>query len=105
MLKTTKICIVLAALVLSACSNDNDKFIGTWQDTQESDTKFTISKAENGLVLQAYGESTTVAVIVNGDNLKVENTEFTYEPQKKSLTLPGLFNSKVEFIKLGDATK
>ena len=93
--------LMLVGISLTACGNSADKnFIGTWQDASDASATFVISKSDKGLVLQTTGESATIAVEANGNNLNVDGTNFTFDEQKQELSAPGLFDSKIVFKKV-----
>ncbi len=93
-------------LVFAAGCSDNPakKFVGTWQDVTESSSSFVIVQTEQGLSLQAPGES-SIAVTVNGDTLSVGDTTLTLDKQKELLSMPGLFNNRIEFKKVSGVQK
>lgn len=98
--------LMLVGVSLIACGNSADKnFIGTWQDTNDANATFVISKSDKGLVLQTTGESATLAVEANGTSLNVDGTNFTFDEQKQELSAPGLFDSKIVFNKVAGEQK
>lgn len=98
--------LMLLGISLTACGNNADKnFIGTWQDASDANATFVISKSDKGLVLQTTGESATLAVEANGNNLNVDGTSFTFDEQKQELLSPGLFDSKIVFKKVAGEQK
>lgn len=88
-------------IFLTSCGKSTEsKFVGTWQDINDANTSFTVSKSESGLLLQASGESNTVAVTIQGDSLTVDGTTFTLDEQKTELSTNGLFDNKISFKKV-----
>lgn len=100
MKKLTLFLIGCIFVLVAGCSdNPAKKFVGTWQDVTESSSSFVIVKTEQGLSLQAPGES-SVAVTINGNALTVGDTTLTLDEQKEQLSMSGLFNSQIVFKKV-----
>ncbi|HRG63319.1 MAG TPA: hypothetical protein PLP75_09945 [Burkholderiales bacterium] len=100
MSKKLTLLLMSCVIILAACSdNSTKKFVGTWQDVTESSSSFVIVQAEQGLSLQAPGES-SVAVTINGNALTVGDTTLTLDEQKEQLSMSGLFNSQIVFKKV-----
>lgn len=86
--------------LVSCAKSTESKFVGTWQDINDANTSFTVSKSESGLLLQASGESDTIVVTIQGDNLIVDGTTFILDEQKSELSTNGLFDNKISFKKV-----
>lgn len=92
--------------LLSSCGKSaENKFVGTWQDATDASSSFTINSSDKGLLLQANGESATLAVSAQGDSLNVDGATLTLDEQKQELSMPGLFDSKIIFKKVAGEQK
>lgn len=91
-----------ATILLSSCSDSKsaDNYVGSWAQVNESEPSFSITKTEQGLSLQASGESNSINVIASGNSLTVDGTTFSYDEQKQELSTPGLFDTQIVFKKL-----
>ena len=98
--------LAVASIFISGCGDSSaQKVIGNWQDAAESTSSFVISKTESGLVLQAAGESATLAVAIKGNALTVGDTTLTFDEQKNELSMLGLFNQQIVFKKINGDQK
>lgn len=88
-------------LLLSSCGNNaTNKFVGTWQEVNESASYFVISKTDKGLVLKSPGESSTISVTISGNDLIVDGTNLTLDEKNNELSMTGLFDKKIIFKKV-----
>ncbi len=90
------------ATTLTSCSDSKsaDNYVGSWAQVNESEPSFSITKTEQGLSLQAAGESNSINVTASGNSLTVDGTTFSYDEQKQELSTPGLFDTQIVFKKL-----
>lgn len=90
------------AVFLVSCSDSKsaDNYVGSWAQVNESEPSFSITKTEQGLSLQAAGESNSINVTASGNSLTVDGTTFSYDEQKQELSTPGLFDTQIVFKKL-----
>lgn len=99
------IALVVAFVVVGCRDSATKKFVGTWQDINDSTPAFVISQTDKGLVLQSSGESSSIAVQVNGNTLTVADTKLTLDEQKHELSMPGLFGDQIVFKKVSGGDK
>jgi hypothetical protein len=101
----TSACLLLLLSVVGCEDKSTTNFVGTWQMTTESVPSFIINKTEDKLIFKTIGESSGVDVQVKDNDLIVDGTTFTYDEKQNQLSVPGLFNTKITFKKVGESQK